>query len=126
LLLAKAFIRKHCLEINREEAKIASSALKLLMDYDWPGNVRELENIIERALVIGRGKEIIANDLPFSSRDIMSESFPKSLKMMEKMHIERILEECGWNISRAARELDIDRQTLYNKIEKYNIKKGES
>jgi len=125
-LLAESFIRKYCLEMNREEAKIAPSSLKLLMDYDWPGNVRELENIIERALVIGRGKEIIANDLPFSSRDIMSESFPKSLKMMEKMHIERILEECGWNISRAARELDIDRQTLYNKIEKYDIKKGES
>jgi len=125
-LLAESFIRKYCLEMNREEAKIAPSSLKLLMDYDWPGNVRELENIIERALVIGRGKEIIANDLPFSSGDIMSESFPKSLKMMEKMHIERILDECGWNISRAARELDIDRQTLYNKIEKYDITKGES
>jgi two-component system response regulator HydG len=46
--------------------------------------------------------------------------------MMEKVHIERILGECEWNISRAARELDIDRQTLYNKIEKYGVKKGVS
>jgi len=46
------------------------------------------------------------------------------LKMMEKVHIERILGENDWNISRAARELDIDRQTLYNKIEKYKIKRG--
>jgi transcriptional regulator of acetoin/glycerol metabolism len=46
--------------------------------------------------------------------------------MMEKMHIKRILNEFDWNISRAARELDIDRQTLYNKMEKYGMKKGES
>jgi transcriptional regulator of acetoin/glycerol metabolism len=44
---------------------------------------------------------------------------------MEKMHIERILNETGWNVSRASRQLDIDRQTLYNKIEKYGIKKGD-
>jgi two-component system response regulator HydG len=49
--------------------------------------------------------------------------FPKSLKKMEQVHITRILEAAGWNISRAARELDIDRQTLYNKIEKYGIKR---
>ena len=124
-LLVNAFIRKYCLEMNRESSKIAPSALKLLMDYDWPGNVRELENIIERALVIGRGQEIVADDLPFSSKEPAFRAFPKSLKMMEKMHIEGTLNNCDWNISRAARELDIDRQTLYNKIEKYEIKKGE-
>jgi DNA-binding NtrC family response regulator len=83
--------------------------------------VRELENVIERALVIGQGKEIVADDLPFSRKELGPEKFPKSLKIMEQMHIERILEEADWNISRAARELDIDRQTLYNKIEKYKI-----
>jgi len=122
-LLAEAFIRKYCLEMNREEPKIAPSAMKLLMEYDWPGNVRELENIIERALVIGRENEIMTGDLPFSSGKSGPESFPASLKMMEKLHIQRILAACEWNISRAARELDIDRQTLYNKIEKYEIKK---
>ena len=54
----------------------------------------------------------------------MHEQLPKSLKSMEKIHIKRVIEEADWNISRAARELDIDRQTLYNKIEKYEIKKG--
>jgi len=112
--------------MNKEESKITSSALKLLADYNWPGNVRELENIIERALVIGTGKEIVPDDLPFSGREQASQPLPKSLKMMERVHIEGILNENGWNISRAARELDIDRQTLYNKIEKYEIKKEES
>ena len=125
-LLVKSFIKKYCLEMNKEASKIVPSALKLLTDYDWPGNVRELENIIERALVIGTGKEIVPDDLPFSRGGQVSRPLPKSLKMMEKMHIEGILHENNWNISRAARELDIDRQTLYNKIEKYGIKKEES
>ena len=123
-LLAKASVRKCCLELNKDEVNVAPSAMKLLVDYDWPGNVRELENVIERALVIGGGQEIAATDLPFTGREAMREQLPKSLKAMEKIHIERIIEEADWNISRAARELDIDRQTLYNKIEKYEIKRG--
>ena len=123
-LLAKASVRKCCLELNKDEVNIAPSAMKLLVDYDWPGNVRELENIIERALVIGGEKEIAATDLPFTGREPVREQLPKSLKSMEKIHIERVIEEADWNISRAARELDIDRQTLYNKIEKYEIKRG--
>ncbi len=122
-LLAKAFIRRYCLELNKEPVKIVSSAMKLLMDYNWPGNVRELENVIERALVIGRGIEIVTEDLPFSRKELGTEALPKSLKLMEKMHINKILEETDWNISKTARVLEIDRQTLYNKIEKYHIEK---
>jgi len=122
-LLVKAFIRRYCLEMNKELLKIAPSALKLLMDYDWPGNVRELENVIERALVIGRSKEIVTDDLPFSRKDLGAAEMPKSLKLMEKMHIKRILEETHWNISKTARLLEVDRQTLYNKIAKYTIEK---
>ena len=125
-LLVKAFIEKYCLELNKEVVKIAPSALKLLLGYDWPGNVRELENVIERALVIGSGKKIASEDLPFSRKEIEPYEFPKSLKMMEKLHIERILDESDWNISLAARELGIDRQTLYNKIEKYQIRRGQA
>jgi DNA-binding NtrC family response regulator len=122
-LLVKAFIRRCCLAMNKEQVKIAPSAMKLLMDYNWPGNVRELENVIERALVIGRGEEIVTEDLPFSRKELGTEALPNSLKLMEKMHIKKILGETDWNISKAARVLEIDRQTLYNKIEKYHIEK---
>ncbi|MDY6856533.1 MAG: sigma-54 dependent transcriptional regulator [Thermodesulfobacteriota bacterium] len=122
-LLVETFIHRYCLELNKESVKIAPSAMKLLMAYDWPGNVRELENVIERAIVIGKGTEIISEDLPFSKHELKTEGLPKSLKSMEKIHIERILEETDWNITRAAYELEIDRQTLYNKIEKYKIKR---
>ncbi len=125
-LLAKAFVKQQCMEMNREIVKIGPAALRQLMDYHWPGNVRELENIIERALVIGGGKEILIEDLPFSRTDASVSDSPKSLKMMEKAHIFRMLEQTEWNISKAARELDIDRQTLYNKMNKYSIKKGAS
>jgi DNA-binding NtrC family response regulator len=124
-LLVETFIRKCCAEMNKEEKKVAPSALKLLMEYDWPGNVRELENVIERALVIGQAREILPDDLPFSRRPLRPTELPKSLKLMEKIHIERILKENDWNISKAARELEIDRQTLYNKMQKYEINKKE-
>ena len=123
-LLTEAFTRKCCIEMNKEPAKISPSALRLLMSYDWPGNVRELENVIERSLVIGKGNIIVPEDLPFSKKELGPETFPRSLKLMEKLHIERILVDNDWNISQASRDLDIDRQTLYNKIEKYKIKKG--
>jgi DNA-binding NtrC family response regulator len=122
-LLVKAFIRRYCLEMNKEAVNISPSALNSLIDYDWPGNVRELENVIERALVIGRGPEIVVDDLPFKSKEIVSDMTPDSLKMLEKMHIHKVLKKTDWNISKTARLLEIDRQTLYNKIEKYNIEK---
>ncbi len=110
--------------MNKELVKISPSALNLLMDYHWPGNVRELENVIERAMVIGQGTEIEPEDLPFSRKELEPESSPKSLKMMERIHIERMLMETDWmNISKTARLLEVDRQTLYNKIEKYQIEK---
>jgi len=124
-LLVETFVRKFCAEMNKEEKKVGPSALKILVDYDWPGNVRELENVIERALVIGQGREILPDDLPFSKGVLRPTELPKSLKLMEKIHIERILKENDWNISKAARELEIDRQTLYNKMQKYEINKGE-
>jgi DNA-binding NtrC family response regulator len=123
-LLAEAFVRKFSLEMNRPEKKIAPSAQRLLADYPWPGNVRELENVIERALVIGQEARIVPEDLPFTPGERVPGDIPKSLKKMEKAHIERVLTESGWNISQAARDLEIDRQTLYNKMQRYQIKKG--
>ncbi|MFP3869501.1 MAG: sigma-54-dependent transcriptional regulator [Syntrophobacteria bacterium] len=124
-LLAEHFIRKFSVEMNREPVKISPEAMELLMDYQWPGNVRELENVIERALVIGQSLTIFPDDLPFTRRQPQEVEMPESLRAMERLHIKRILEKTDWNISQSARVLEIDRQTLYNKVARHGLRRDE-
>ena len=119
-LLVNHFIRKYCTSMSRDMITIEPGALKHLEKFEFPGNVRELENMIERAIVIGNGKEIRLKDLPMGKEAISSSV--ESLDELEKRHIEQILNKYGWNVSRSARALDVDRVTLYNKIKKYNLK----
>jgi len=124
-LLAEHFIRHLSTEMNMQRKRISNSAHKQLMEYNWPGNVRELANVIERAMVIGKGPEIRPQDLPFSTPEARAEQTPRSLKDLERAHIQKTLEENDYNISRTARDLEIDRQTLYNKMEKYGLKRND-
>ena len=125
-LLADHFLDKFRAETNKRIEHISSKALELILEYDWPGNVRELENAIERAVVVGKKKEIVPEDLPFFRQEIPEKTGEKSLKEREKIHILKMLEENRWNISKTAEELEIDRVTLYNKIKKYNLEKSKT
>jgi two-component system response regulator AtoC len=125
-LLAEHFLDKFKAETNKRIDRISPQALKLMMEYDWPGNVRELENAIERAVVVGKKNEIVPENLPFFNQSRAPESGLKSLKEREKLHIQHVLEENGWNISKTAEELEIDRVTLYNKIKRYNLEKSKT
>ncbi len=122
-LLAKRFLDRYTTELNKKIARISDDAMKILVEYDWPGNVRELENVIERAVVVGKGNEITPEDIPISldRNGKLSSTVPTTLKDVEKEHIIRMLDLFDWNISRTAKALEIDRQTLYNKIKKYGI-----
>lgn len=119
-LLAEYFIKKYCRSMSRDVIPIEPAALKRLQEFDFPGNVRELENMIERAIVVGNGKEIRVKDLPLG-REVSTASTAESLEEQEKKHIVQILTRYDWNISRAAKALQIDRVTLYNKIRKYDL-----
>ncbi len=119
-LLVNYFVKKYCISMSRDLIPVEPAALKHLMEFEFPGNVRELENMIERAIVVGNGKEIRLKDLPMG-RDVMISSI-ESLEDLEKKHILKILEKYSWNISRSAQALNIDRATLYNKIRKYELK----
>ena len=122
-LLVEYFIKKYCTSMNRPPVTIDSAALSRLEEFSFPGNVRELENMIERAIVVGNGKKISLKDLPLE-KTIMTSSI-ESLDDLEKSHILQILNKYGWNISRAAKALKVDRVTLYNKISKYSLKHGD-
>ena len=122
-LLAEHFLYRFTQETNKPIDKINREAMDEMMLYDWPGNIRELENAIERAVVVGRQREILPEDLPIFCHEPPAAIKAHSLKDVEKTHIERVLTENQWNIARSAKILGIDRSTLYSKIKRYDIKK---
>jgi len=119
-LLVDYFIKKYCTSMNKPLLTIEPAALKRILGYQFPGNIRELENMIERAIVVGSGKKIVLNDLPFGKDTI--DSSVESLDDFERAFILQILKKYSWNISRTAQALKVDRVTLYNKIKKYGLK----
>jgi len=123
-LLAEHFLRRFSQETNKDIDQISREAMDEMMLYDWPGNVRELENAIERAVVVGKGRRVTPRDLPIFRPEEVEVPATDSLNEVEKAHIIRVLNKYGWNISRAARILGIDRSTLYKKIERYSIQRA--
>ena len=105
---------------------IADAALDRLLRYGWPGNVRELRNVLERAMIMGRGSSQIAVEhLPPEVREAsgadVEHHVPKSLADVERVHIERTLRAHEANRTHAARELGISRATLIKKIKEYGL-----
>jgi DNA-binding NtrC family response regulator len=134
-ILATALVERLARSMNCSTPRISEKAMSLLNDYTWPGNVRELANALERALVVERaeGAGIIeprhlpvsrtapGAEVPDSCRQAGDDSV--SLATMEKRHIDRVLKKVDWNISEAARILDLDRSTVYHKIRQYELLK---
>ena len=121
-LLAEHFLHRFIQETNKTIDKISREAMDELMLYDWPGNVRELENAIERAVVVGKTRQTLPEDLPILCFGSFHEPRNNSLKEVEKAHILQMLTDNDWNIARSAKILGIDRSTLYSKIKRYNLK----
>ncbi|MBW2116959.1 MAG: sigma-54-dependent Fis family transcriptional regulator [Deltaproteobacteria bacterium] len=122
-LLAEHFLRRYSQETNKPVDQISREAVDEMMLYEWPGNVRELENAIERAVVVGKERKIMAKDLPIFRPEHIRPTSDNSLSEIERAHIGHILGENLWNISRSAEILGIDRSTLYSKIKRYKIEK---
>lgn len=125
-LLVRHFLKRFARETNRDVDSLNDGAMKLLIQYDWPGNIRELENVVERAVVTAR-KRVLGPEgfayLVAGTATADGDSAPRSLTEMEKVHIRRILDEEDWNISRAAKVLQLDRSTLYKKMRRYNLER---
>ena len=117
-LLVDHFMRKFSLAMSKRINRVSPEAMNRLQQQPWPGNVRELENAVERAMVVGREPELKEQDFILKSEAPVHEG-NRTLEDIERIHILRVLEECGGNQSRAAEALDIDRVTLYHKLKKY-------
>jgi len=117
---------------GREKLGFSQEAFGLLEHYFWPGNVRELENVVERAVLLSKGKYITAEDLPAnlvsaSKFEKQKPYTPMSLKEElvepEKKIIRSALEANGWNRQGTAKTLQINRTTLYKKMKRYGLEK---
>jgi DNA-binding NtrC family response regulator len=132
-LLAEKFIKEICEEYNVPRKTMLPKALQELENFNWTGNIRELRNVCER-LVILCGDKITEEDLqnyvtkPSTKRtttDIFEQfkDFHEFKEHFEKLFIQHRLKANDWNISKTADELNIQRSHLYNKIEKFELKR---
>ncbi len=126
-LLVRHFLARFGKENLRPEITISREALQPLMNYSWPGNVRELENIMERAVILCKDNEVTLNDLPPHLVQESAENLRDpdllhlSLQEVEMAHIKRVLESVGGHKMKAAEILQIDRRTLYRKLQNDDV-----
>ena len=143
-LLAKGFLREFSVENGLREKPIDEGVLEALAERSWPGNVRELRNVVERMAILS-GDRITEEDLP--AEGVLSEGRRESApptelpathdesgerltlrdyrNRVEKEYILRTLDEVGWNISRAATILGVERTNLHKKMRTYGIRRAE-
>lgn len=138
LLLANYFIKHYATVFSLKPSILSKDAKQFLLNHSWPGNIRELENTIQRSLILAQGKPITSAILDYtpaketllltSSKvqnsetlfDTLSQIEP--LEKLENLYINWALERCNHNISSCAKALGLSRTTLYNKLQKTNIK----
>ncbi len=125
--LCEYFIK---LMTNKTDIKLSDEELNKLLEYEWPGNVRELKNVIERALIIQRGKFLQPSQLlksnhslPFPTvSNLENEKYQiTTLENMERNHIEKALIKYMGNYTQTAKALDISLSTLKRKVKIYNL-----
>ena len=125
-LLVDFFIDRYNKKMNKDIRRVSDEVMSALMRYDFPGNVRELENIIERAFVLCRSDVIEMGCLPeeiLQSVELPQRARPlgKSFAEEEARIISEALERNGGSRTRTAKELGVDKSTLWRKMKKYDI-----
>ncbi len=129
-LLIDHFMKRLVVLRKSRARKISKECMAILLNYDYPGNVRELENILEHALIICQDSIVEPRHLPLGLMErqkstIPAEESPRPLTVTrresERERIHDVLRRHNWNRGRSARELNIDRTTLWRKMRKYNL-----
>lgn len=125
ILMANHFLIRYAAKYHREKIFFAEDAVKAMMNYSWPGNIRELEHSVEKAAILVSGGEIHADDLHLkgvaSPHQVHHADKPVSYDDYEKEILRKALLRNMGNLSNAAKELGLSRQTIYNKMKKYGL-----
>jgi DNA-binding NtrC family response regulator len=144
----ECFTRRYSSQIGKEVKGATNKFVEKLVEYDWPGNVRELENTMRKAIAFTKTSYLTSYDLNLNNSVSLTEAknpsvfteplrnsvknllnskrsngnvYSQILKEAEKILLEEALIASGWNRSKAARLLGINRLTLRRKLEEYNV-----
>lgn len=120
-LFARFFLQKYAAKYKRPALKIQEQALKKMEAYEWPGNIRELEHTVEKAVILSESNEIKAKDIFIKQRKGTPFAENPNLTEIEKSVIEATIAKNNGNLRASAEQLGISRQTLYNKIKRFNL-----
>ena len=131
-LLAQSFLEDLREDTNRPIVGFSEEALAALENYAWPGNIRELQNVVERAVLLGKEEIISVSDLPRDVSGGPSINLPRAGNMTLKQALEEperqiildVLESNGWNRNATADSLGVNRTTLYKKMKKLGLEDG--
>ncbi len=131
-LLVNHFVERFNRELGKKVKPVARDVMEALVNYDWPGNVRELKNVVERAMLLDAEDEILLDHLPGEiyrtgtvrtqgdeAARVLTNFYPMTLREMERVQIERTLQQTNGNKSKAATILGISRQTLREKLKQF-------
>jgi transcriptional regulator with PAS, ATPase and Fis domain len=131
--LAHSFLQQVREDSRRPVTGFADDTLAAMERYHWPGNVRELQNVVERAVLLGKGPVITLADLPSEVRGstgiivstpVGQKTLKEALEGPERQIIREVLESNGWNRNMTADQLGINRTTLYKKMKRLGLEDG--
>lgn len=123
MIFANHFLEQANEELEKDVQKFNHEVVELFLEYEWPGNLREMKNIIKRSVLLAKDDTISMDLLPYEMEQAAQQENQLSnySKADEELAIRNALEKTNYNKSKAAKLLDIDRKTLYNKLKLYNI-----
>lgn len=141
-LLTRNFLEEICTDYGMPVKKVSEAGMDALKALPWSGNVRELRNMIERLIILSDKTitdadvkafanpsspvAVVANTNPHEPNFDNFKSFQEYKDFAEREYIKFKLEKNGWNVSKTADDIDIQRSHLYSKIEKFGLKRGEN
>lgn len=120
-LIALHFLKIYEKKYMKSGLKLSQRAINKLRKYTWPGNVRELQHSVEKAVILTTNEVLTPEDFSISDSTYLVSNEFESLESAEKRLIKNALMQFGDNLSMVAKQLGITRQTLYNKLKKYDL-----